>query len=70
MHHIENHRLAHQLQRFAGTRAPEPTAPTYGYSTHDMLVMSSRPDLTPEFPPAFKHPTQTDFSPTRSAPRT
>ena len=70
MHHIENHRLAHQLQRFAGDRAPAPAAPAYGYSTHDMLVMSSRPDLTPEFPAAFKHPTQTDFSPNRSTPRT
>ena len=70
MHHIENHRLAHQLQRFTGHRAPEAAAPHYGYSTHDMLVMSSRPDLTQDFPPAFKHPTQTDFSPNRPARRT
>jgi hypothetical protein len=70
MHHLENHRLAHQLQRFAGNLAPAPAAPADGGSTHDMLVMSSRPDLTPGFPPAFKHPTQTDFRPNRSNPRT
>ena len=70
MHTIGNHRFAHQLQRFAGTSAPAAAAPLHGYSTHDMLVMSSRPDLIPEFPPAFHHPAQTDFSPNRSTPRT
>jgi len=66
MHHIESHRLAQQLQRFADTCTSAPAAPYYGNSSHDMLIMSSRPDLTPEFPAAFKHPTQTDLRPNRS----
>jgi len=71
MHHLGNNRLTHQLQRFAAGRPPgqtrsetEPRA-----AAHDMLVMSSRPDLTPEFPAALRHPTQSDRTPLPSHPR-
>ncbi len=53
MHTYRPHRLMPLVRR----QEPHPTAPTAG-ATHDMLILNSRPDLTPEFPAALAHPTQ------------
>jgi hypothetical protein len=66
MHHLGNHRLNHQLQRFGDHCAPTPARRESSGPrafAHDMLVMSSRPDLTPEFPAGLRHPSQDDRTP-------
>jgi hypothetical protein len=68
MHHIGNTRLNRQLERFTEGFAQGPARLDLDHraSAHDMLVMSSRPDLTPEFPAGLRHPTQSDREPTPS----
>lgn len=56
MHPIEYQRLQRPLHQRA-IRHDGAELTTAGYA-HDMLVMSQRPDLTPEFPAGLTHPIQ------------
>jgi hypothetical protein len=38
-------------------------APTGAGAAHDMLFLSTRPDLTPEFPNGLAHPSQRQTTP-------
>lgn len=61
MHTFRHHRLTPLFQR-----QDLPAAPALGNGApHDMLFLSSRPDLTPEFPAGLAHPSQ---RPARPAP--